>query len=430
MKWTKIGQALLAAATSLAMGLGVTSCSPSQTIDYLFVTSNSTSAGATANGQISSYHVDSDSGSISQVAGSPVSSQGANPVAEIGSPNGQYLYVANHGSNNIAEFTVGTDGQLSFNHAYTTPGSEPTALAMNAAGTLLFVLDYYGPGFSDTTPGPGVLVVFPINADGTLGAAVTSGGLPYTTLQCFPTGVAVAPSGSYAYVSNTNAVVVTTAPPTTATPPPTPAGCPSQGTVSGFAVSSSGVLTSVPGSPFTAGTTPTGIAVDQTSRFLYTTDSVQNQLIVYNILAGGALKPLTNGPFTTGTFPVNLVIDPRDEYLYVSNFNASTISSFSISQATGAPSALASNVFPTGDPGPTCILVDPAFGRFVYAALSQFNAVSAAQLDPNTGVLTGVQNSPYSVLPAKGSQAGNATCVAAVPHGNHATQYVSSTSGQ
>jgi len=423
MKWTKIGQASLAVATSLAMAWGVSSCSPSQTIDYLFVTSNSTTAGASANGQVSSYHVDSDSGSISQVAGSPVSSQGANPVSEIGTPNGQYLYVANHGSNNVAEFTIGTDGKLAFGHTYTTPGSEPTALAMNATGTLLFVLDYYGPGFSDTTPGPGALVVFPINADGTLGAAVSSGGLPYTTLQCFPTGVAVAPNGNFAYVSNTNAVVVTTAPPTTASPPPTPASCPSQGTVAGFAVSSSGVLTSLAGSPFAAGTTPTGIAIDQTSRFLYTTDSVQNQLIVFDILGGGALKPLTNGPFTTGTFPVNLVVDPRDEYLYVSNYNASTISAYSISQATGAPSALASSSFPTGDPGPTCILVDPAFGRFVYAALSQFNAIAAAQLSPNTGDLTGVQNSPYSV-------SGTATCVTAVPHGNHATQYVSSTPGQ
>jgi 6-phosphogluconolactonase (cycloisomerase 2 family) len=266
-------------------------------------------------------------------------------------------------------------------------------------------------------------VVFPINADGTLGGAVASGGVAYSTLQCFPTGVAVTPNGDYVYVSNTNAVVVTTSPPTTGTPPATPASCPSQGTISGFAVSSSGALTSIAGSPFAAGTTPTGIAVDLTNRFLYTTDSVQNQLIVYDILGGGVLKPLINGPFTTGTFPVNLVIDPRDEYLYVSNYNASTISEFSISQANGSPSALAANTFPTGDPGPTCILVDPAFGRFVYSSLSQFNAVAAARLDPNTGVLTGVQNSPYSVT-------GNATCVAAVPHGNHATQFVSPVAGQ
>jgi len=412
----------LAVAASTALGVGIASCSPSQTIDYLFVTSNSAS-GSGANGQISSYHVDSQSGVISEVAGSPVSSQGANPVAEVPSPSSQYLYVANHGSNNIAEFTIGTDGQLSFGHSYATPGTEPTALAINTAGTLLFVLDYYGPGFSDTNPGPGVLVVYPVNSDGTLGTPVSSGGMSYTTLQCFPTGVAVSANGNYAYVSNTNSVIVTTAPPTTATPPATPASCPNQGTISGFQVSSSGVLTAAPGSPFPAGTTPTGIAVDLTSRFLYTTDSVQNQLIVYEILGGGTLQPRPNGPFSTGIFPVNLVIDPRDEYLYVSNYNASSISAYTISQSNGQPSALASSSFGTGDPGPTCILVDPAFGRYVYSSLSQFNAVAAARLDPNTGELTGIQNAPYSV-------SGVATCVAAVPHGNHSTQYVTATAGQ
>jgi 6-phosphogluconolactonase len=423
MKLTKIGQGLLAVAGCLGLGLGISSCSPSDTIDYLFVTSNSTAGGCSGNGEIDSYHVDSQSGAISVVAGSPVCSQGANPVAEVASPNGQYLYVANHGSNNIAEFAIGTDGQLVFAKAYTTPGSGPVSLAINNAGTLLFVLDYYQAGFSDTTPGPGALVVYPVNSDGSLGSPVASGGLSYTALQCFPGGVAVSPNGSYAFVSNTNSVVVTTSPPTTATPPATPAGCPAQGTISGFLVSSSGVLTSIPGSPFAAGTTPTGIAIDQTSRFLYTTDSVQNQLIVYQIEGGGTLLPNINGPFATGTFPVNLVVDPRDQYLYVSNYNSSTVSEFTISQINGAPSALASSSFSTGDPGPTCILVDPALGRYVYASLSQFNAVAAAQLNPNTGVLTGVQNAPYSVT-------GTATCVAAVPHGNHASQTVTSTSGQ
>ena len=384
MKLTRIGQGFLAVAASLAVGFSITSCSPSDTIDYLFVTSNSAAA-AGGNGQVSSYHVDSQSGAISPVAGSPVDSQGANPVAEVAAPNGQYLYVANHGNNTIAQFVIGTDGQLSFGHKYTTPGSEPIALAINTAGTLLFVLDYYGPGFSDAAPGPGVLVVYPVNADGTLGTAVASGGLSYSTLQCFPTGVAVSANGNLVYVSNTNSVIVTTAPPTTTLPPATPASCPSQGTISGFTVGSAGVLTTIPGSPFAAGTTPTGIAVDLTNRFLYTTDSVQNQLIVYSILGGGTLHPLPNGPFATGTFPVNLVIDPRDLYLYISNYNASTISAYTISQANGQPSALASSSFSTGDPGPTCILVDPALGRYLYSSLS---------------------------------------------HGNHATQFITATAGQ
>ena len=233
--------------------------------------------------------------------------------------------------------------------------------------------------FPTRRPALGSSSFIPSQADGTLGSPVVSGAQPYTTLQCFPGGVAVSANGNYAYVSNTNSVVVTTSPPSTPNPPATPSTCPSQGTISGFAVSSSGVLTQVPGSPFPAGTTPTSIAVDLTSRFVYTTDSVQNQIIVYNILGGGTLQPLTNGPFSTGTFPVGIVIDPRDKYIYITNYNSSTISAYTISQSTGQPSGLATSSFDTHGASPTCILVDPAFGRFVYTALSHDNLVSAAQ---------------------------------------------------
>ena len=416
MKLKRIGQGVLAATASLGITLGVTACSPGATIDYVFVTSS------TPSGQITSYHVNSQSGTLTKVTGTPVSSQGNNPVYEVTSPNGQYLYVANHDSNNIAVFSIATNGELANTHTYSTPGSEPISMAMNATGTLLFVVDYYAPGFSDTTPGPGALVVYPVSSDGSLGSPVTEGSTPYSTLQCFPGGVAVTPNGGYVFVTNTNSVIVTTAFPTTATPPATPASCPSQGTVSGYSVSSSGALTPVSGSPFAAGSTPTGIAIDPTSRFLYATDSAQNQLIVYDILSGGTLNPLTNGPFPTGTFPVSVVVDPRDQYLYVTNFNASTISEYTISQATGAPSAGASSTFNTGAPGPTCITIEPALARFVYVSNFVDPKIGAAELNPNTGALSGVQNAPYPAT-------GKATCVAAVPHGNHATQFVSATAG-
>jgi len=422
MKFRRIGQGLAAVAACVGLGMGITSCSPSDTIDYLYVTSNNASS-STGDGQVTAYHVDSISGALSQVAGTPTDSGGANPVAEIPSPNGKYLYVANHGSDNVTEFTVGTDGQLSLSNKYTTAGSDPISLSMNAAGTLLFVLDYYGPGFDDSNPGPGILIVYPINSDGSLGSAVASGGLGYTPVQCFPGGVAVAPNSSYVYVSNTNSVIVTTAGYTTPNPPVVPSTCPSQGTISGFAVSSSGALTPIPGSPFLAGATPTAIAVDVTSRFVYTTDSSQNQLIAYTVQAGGALLPHNNGPFATGTLPVGLAIDPRDEYLYVTNYNGQSISAYSISQVSGLPSALASSGWNTGSPGPSCIVVDPSLGRYVYSSLSFTDYVSAAQLNPNTGELSGVQNTPYKVT-------GRATCVAAIPHGNHASQIVPITSGQ
>lgn len=419
MKWTRIGQGFLAIAASLGLGLGIASCNPGNTIDYLFVTSNG-AKGTTENGQVTAYHVNSYSGVLFAVNGGSVSSQGRNPVSVVATPNQQFLYVANHDSNSIAEYAIATSGQLAFGHSYSTPGSEPVALAVNNAGTLLFAVDYYQSGFSDAKPGPGALAVYPIHSDGTLGSPVGSGSASFVPLQCFPGGVSVTANGSFVYVTNTNSVVVTTAPPSTATNPATPSTCPAQGTISGFSIGSGGSLTALSGSPFPAGSTPTGIATDPTNRFLYATDSVQNQLIAYMIQPGGSLYPLPSGPFQTGTFPVSVVVDPRGQYIYVTDYNSSEVSEYSLTQSTGAPSMGASATFGTRAPSPTCIAIEPALARYVYTTDFTGSYITAGQLNPNTGELTGVQDSPF---PANGTP----TCLAAIPHGNHATQYVTAT---
>lgn len=416
MKLTKIGQVALTAAASLVLGLGITSCSPSNTIDYLFVTSNSPS------GQIASYHVDDISGALDQVVGSPVSSGGNDPVALVASPNQQFLYVANRDSNNIALFTIGTDGQVALTGNPTiTPGSRPSSIAINSTGTLLFVVDSYGPGFSETNPGPGALIVYPIASSGALGSPVVSRSLPYVPVQCFPSGVAVTPNDSFVYVTNTNAYLTTTSNP--ATIPPTGPTCPNQGTISGFSVASNGVLSPLAGSPYLAGSTPTGIAIDPTSRFLYATDSSQNQLIAYNILTSGGLYPLNNGPFATGTFPVGVVVDPRDQFIYVTNYNGGTVSEYNVNQAFGAPSANADGSTTSQAAGPTCIAVDPALGRYVYASDYLGADIGAMELDPNSGTLGSIQAAPYPSV-------GKPTCLVMVPHGNHMQETVSATAGQ
>ena len=421
MKLKRIGQGLLASAASVAIALGTTSCNPSHTIDYVYVTSNTSSSGNS--GQVVAYHVDSQSGVLTEVTGSPYSSDGANPVAEVAAPNQQHLYVANHDSNNIAVLAVNTDGSLANFKTYTTPGLEPVAMAMNQAGTLLFVVDYYQAGYSDANPGPGELLTYPINADGSLGSPIVNGGMAYMPLQCFPADVAVSPNDNDVYVTNTNSVVVTTSAPTTAALPKTPAGCPVQGTISGYSIAANGALTPIAGSPFSAGTTPTGMAIDPTSRFLYATDSIQNQLIAYDIQTGGVLYPLNNGPFATGTFPVDVVVDPRDQYIYVTNYNSADISQYTLSLATGTPSAAATPTHPSGAPGPTCIAIDPALGRFVYTSDYLGSYLGGALLNPNTGLLSETQLQPYPIN-------GKPTCVAVIPHGNHATEYVSPVAGQ
>jgi 6-phosphogluconolactonase len=398
MKFSKSGHALLAAAVSVGIGLGITSCGESNTIDYLYVTASKNNPG-----QVSVYRVDQESGALTQIQDSPYSSGGRNPVAEVTSPNGADLYVVNHDDNTIVEFAIGTDGKLYPQHTYNTPGTEPQSIAINAAGTYLYVVDTYQAGYTDANPGPGAVVVYPVNTDGSLGTNVANGTLPYFPVQNNPVSVNVTANGNFVYVVNQNTSA-------------------QAGTITAFSAGSGGVLSGIAGSPFSAGVTPNASASDPTSRFLYVTDSTTNQLIAYTIGATGALVPLENGPFATATFPDAVTIDPSGTYIYVANYNSNSISAYQITQSTGAPSGLAGAATYSTDTGPTCVLVDPAFGKFVYTSNFLGSSISGFELNVNTGVLTGAENSPFP-------SAGQPTCAAAVTHGNHPGEHVQSSAG-
>ena len=406
MKFSKTGQALLAVAVSIGVGLGIISCGESNNIDYLYVTANKNNPG-----QISVYRVDQESGALTQIPDSPYPSGGRNPVAEVTSPNGANLYVVNHDDNTIVEFAIGTDAKLYPEHTYQTPGTEPDAIATNQAGTLLFVVDTYQATFSDANPGPGALVVYPINTDGSLGSNITNGNLPYWPVEFAPSTVNVTFNGNYVYVANAN------------TNNPTAAD--QRGTISAFSVGSGGTLTALYASssalPY-AGVQPSASASEPTSRFLYVTDAASNQLYAYAIGGDGTLTPLTNGPFATGVYPDGITIDPSGTYIYVANYNSNTISAYQITLSTGTPSALAGATSYATKTGPTCILVDPAFGRYLFTSNFLDSSITGYQLNRNSGALTGTENSPYP-------SAGQPTCAAAVSHGNHPGEHVQSTSG-
>jgi 6-phosphogluconolactonase len=418
MKLRKSGRVLLAAAAFLGMGLGLTSCSPSNTIDFVFVTASKANPG-----QISVYKVDSLSGALTQIPDSPFPTGGRNPVAAVTSPNGKFLYIVNRDDNQIVQFAIGTDGKLYPQQTCNTPGSAPNALAINTAGTLLYVVDVFspefpgGPVFSTSNPGPGDLVAYTLDAtSGAIGGSCT----PVT--QTFVDGNGVTQTATYVPVglsptgvnalANGNSVFVTA----TET-----SGQSTLGIVDAFNVNSGGTLTVGSGSPYQAGTAPSAVASDPTSRFLYVTDSRQNQLITYTILSTGILDSSQNPPVKTDTLPMSLTVDPRGQYIYVANYNSADVNAYAIG-STGTPSAIAgATSFATGA-GPSCVIVEPGLGRFVYTANFIDGTVTGFELNPNTGALTSNQNSPYL-------SAGQPTCAAAIPHGNHSTQATSGTAG-
>jgi 6-phosphogluconolactonase len=405
MKWSNIGRRLAAAASTALAALTIVSCGASNTVDVVFVTSNKQSPG-----QINVYYLDSESGALRQLVDSPYPSGGVNPVYEVTSPNGLYLYVANHDDNTIVQFDIGTDGKLYPLNTVNTPGTEPVALAMNPAGTALYVLDYYSPAapglppYTDLNPGPGSVSVYPINSNGSLGTPLSIGAANYLQVQCFPTNLAITPNGDYLYATNTNAVVVTDAPPVSGTVPQLPASCPSSGTVSAFATA--GGLTAIAGSPFTTGSSsePTGIVADPNNSSLYVTDAALNQLYTFSIGSAGGLSLASTVP--TGTEPMGAVAvnTGSAEFLYVSNYIDGTLNSYSLGGA--APSPIATST--AGSSGPLCMVVDPDLQRFIYTADYVGGLVGGAELDPSTGGLIQNQGSPYVT-------AGQPTCVAAVP---------------
>ena len=397
MPWNRFSRLAKVSVVSVAMVLGLASCTLDYTVGYVYMTTNKSNPGL-----IDQYAIDFDSGALS-VVGTPVAA-GNDPVTLVAAPNGQFVYVINQGDSTVQEFAVEGDGSLASKNVYKTTGTRPTAVAIAPQGAFLYVTFTYQTGYSATTPGPGGVSIFPVNADNSLGTPLTQ------NVGNNPVGVTVSYFNHFVYVLDQEASP--------------------KATILGFSQNTStGALTPVPGTTiatvggktvatgFAAGVVPNAIAEEPTSRYVYVTDQAANQLIGYTVLASGGLLPMVNGPFATGLFPADLTIDPTGKLIYVVNFNGNTVQGYMIDGATGTPSG-AAGAFATGTgTGPTCVAIDPALGDFLYTSNSLDNTVTGERLNPNTGGLQGVQNSPFN-----GS--GQPSCLTVVPNGPHAAQAV------
>jgi 6-phosphogluconolactonase len=387
MKSSKFGRIALVSVMSLGLGLGVTACAPSNTIDFLYVTGSKQNPG-----QISVYKVDSEAGALHQIPDSPYGSGGRNPVADVASANGKNLYVINHDDNTMVQFAIGTDGKLYPQQTCNMPGSYPAQLAVNQAGTYLYVVETYQPNFSTSIPGPGALVVFPLNANGQV---PTSGGQCETvangTSAFFPLGnnpvaVNVLAGGNFVYAVNET-----------------------DHNVAAFQVGSDGGLSAI--GTFSVGTAPNAIASDPAGKFLYVTDGASNQMYGFQVQSNGSLVAMP-APFKTDNLPDAVAVDPRGIYVYVANYNGNDVNAYTINSSTGIASPIAGSTTYAVGTGPICILIEPSEGRYIYTANFLGNTVSGLAMNVATGGLSAVQNTPFGA-------AQQPTCSAAITHGKH-----------
>lgn len=407
MKFNKPSQLFLVSSIGLLVATLLSACQI-VTIDYAFVASSSSNS-SSSEGQIQVFAVDSESGALRPGANT-VDSGGVSPIALTVTSDYANLYVANQTTKNVVHFTIASNGTLTLKDKITLTDT-PVALAVNAAGTYLYVLT----GTTSAT-----LTEYALSS-GTIGAAVSAGtttlslssvSSSYSSDTIVPKALTVSPDGGavYAVAYDKSAY----------NPGGTTTSSAHSGWIFGYTIGTGGALTAVnSGTPYQAGVEPSAIAIDPTSRFVYVTDYASNQLVGYGIGSTYALTVMASGPFKTGNEPVAITVDPRGLYIYVANTLDNDVTAYTITQSSGAPSTIVnstSTVYST-DTQPMSLVVDPALGRFVYTANQLGNDVTGFRLSADTGAMTTNQASPYT-------SGYGPTSIAMVPHGNHSVQAV------
>ncbi len=257
---------------------------------------------------VSAFSINSTSGVLSPVPGQPFA-VGTQPVSATTDLDGQFLYVANQGSDNISAFLINpASGSLTpISGSPIATGRQPSSISVDPLGAYLAVTNSGDNTVStfQITPGSGVLSFSQTLSTGTdpvnVSFTLTFGEWYYVANQgsndisiyslgaglTFPAGMSnpractVDATGQYLYVVGG------------------PSG--SEGSINAFAIGFDS-LTQLPGFPISVGKTPTAINVDGSGKFLYVTNSGDNNISAFQInTTTGALTPI--GTVPTGTGP-------------------------------------------------------------------------------------------------------------------------------
>jgi 6-phosphogluconolactonase (cycloisomerase 2 family) len=327
---------------------------------------------------ISAYTVDSATGALRAVAGSPFTT-GQGPTVTV-DPSGRFAYVASYYDNNVSAYTInGSTGALrEIAGSPFAAGSLPISVTVDPLGRFAYVVNTCR---SASHCRFGNVSAYTINSS--TGALRAVAGSPFPAGSA-PLSVTVDSSGQFAYVVNY-----------------CDSSC-ARGTVSAYTINSStGVLTAVAGSPFAAGNGPRSVTVDPSGQFAYVANSEANTVSAYTINSStGALSAVAGSPFAAGGFPLSATVDASGRFAYVAN-DGDTVSAYTINSSTGALSAVSGSPFAAGT-FPDSVAVDPS-GRFVYVA-NECNSsadcsagtVSAYTIDSSTGALSAVDGSPFA----------------------------------
>jgi 6-phosphogluconolactonase len=278
--------------------------------------------------QVSVLRIHPD-GSLRLVSHGVVSSGGALPdsVAVFG----DLVYVANSGTGdaNYTGFRLGSNGRL-----FPIAGSTVSLAANAAPADVLF--NGTGAKLVGTEVGTSLIDSFTVGFDGRLTKAP---GSPFTAQGLGPFGSEFRPTNpDQLFVSNAHNTA------------------PDSGTISAYADSRDGTLTSIGASPFADDQmAPCWIEITHDGQFLFTVNTGSGEISRFSIAPDGSLTLLGSTPVgqTGGVGAVDARLSPDGQFLYVDESRIGKVGAFAVNggnltELGTSPFALPAGATPAG----------------------------------------------------------------------------------
>lgn len=316
------------------------------------------------------FTIDPLTGALAPIAGSPFAADNT-PQSITVDAKGKFVYVANNGSSTISAFAINaTSGALTAvpGSPFATGSGFPVSISLNPSSTFAYV----------ATTGISQFLIFGYAIDPATGALTPLAGSPFNTGNLLPSWISVDPSGAFLYQATTAGTIqaFTIAPGTGAL---TTAG----------STSVRNTLNASVQLEISSGTTPVTLA----PQFVLVANSGSNNVSAYTISpTSGALVAVSGSPFAAGTSPTSVSTDLPGRFAFVANNGSNNISAFGINPTTGALSPVTGSPFTAGT-GPQSVAVDNS-SEFVYVGNSGSQNISEFSLNPTTGALSVISGSP------------------------------------
>ena len=354
--WAVLAAALLPLATGCAgffVYPGSTTTTSTSTGNYVYIANATTDT-------LSGYAIGTST--LTAVSNSPYSLP-VSPTAVAVTPANTYVYVAS--GSLIYGYSIGTGGVLTALSSGSALGiADVAAMTISPDGQWLFALDVNGVTLDEwqIASATGLLTLQTGASFNISGATVVS------------RDVKVSPNAAYVFVALGTG-----------------------GTLEFSFNTSTGALTSNQQlSPVSSTTSDNALAISPLSGTLYIARSgTSGGLAAYTIASGGTLTSISGSPFSTGTQPYSIAVNNAGTYVYVANRGDSTISGYSIA-STGVLTALSGSPYSSGTA--VAALGMDSTGTYLLAAATggspdlsmyTFDAATTGKLDLATSTTTG-----------------------------------------